>query len=126
MFVAAGTSVTTVMIPKGWSATGLAAPAGATFVRASNPGDSNQQVVEDIKSTAWDLQGFFSRLPSGAGQYLVPGQVVRYTIVNPNNPYPDEGIIANTSSGSIRVDVYLPKAERATADAILQSFIPQK
>jgi hypothetical protein len=121
-FVPATGSVTSVLIPKGWKQTEV----GSDILRLINPADQSQVITEDVSSSPRDLQGFYANLSPGSASWWVRNQVVRFTIQNPNSPYLDQGIAANTASGgSIRVDVYLPAAESGMADQILRSFVTQ-
>lgn len=121
-FVPATASVSSVLIPKGWRQSVV----GTNVVRLINPADQAQAITEDVSSSARDLQGFYANLASGSASWWVQNQVVRFTIRNPNSPYLDQGIAANTANGgSIRVDVYLPASESGMADQILRSFVTQ-
>lgn len=121
-FVPATDAVTSVLIPKGWQQTEV----GTGIVRLINPADKAQVITEDVSSSPRDLQGFYANLAPGSASWWVQNQVVRFTIQNPNSPYLDQGIAANTASGgSIRVDVYLPASESGMADQILRSFVTQ-
>lgn len=125
-FVPVSSSVTSVLLPAHWTVQTTQDGSEGTTIRMTNPKDSTQSIVELIQTSARDLNSFYNGQATGAVHWIVPQQIAAYTFVNPENPNPDRGIMANLSTGgSLRLDVYLPKSEGATAQAIINSFINQ-
>ncbi len=122
-FVAVLQSIKTVLLPTGWTMSTNSLGDGSLTVRLVNPKDQSQEIVEMVENQSRDIVGCYSQLPQGAGSYVAPQRIVRFTLSNPSHPYPDNGIVANLpTGGSIRVDVFLPSSEHSTINDILNSF----
>jgi hypothetical protein len=121
-WVGATSSVSSVLLPKGWTLHSSSAN-GSTYLRLNDPADPNAYVVEAITPFTRDLKGFYATFPAGAASYAIAGKAILFQLKNPSNPYPDRGLLANIADGqSLRVDVYLPAADAAVALRILDSF----
>ena len=124
VFVPVSQSVKTILLPSGWTLQSTSLGSGGTSLKLVNSADPSEMVSEVIMSSNRDLQSFYSAQPTNSVRWLVTNQVVRFTVANPSNPYLQQGILANISSGgSIGVNVYLPAADLATANRILDSFV---
>lgn len=125
-FIPVSSSITTVLLPANWTLETMQDGSEGTTIRLTNPKDSTQSIVELVQTSARNLTSFYNGQSAGAVHWIVPQQVAGYTFTNPQNPNPDRGIMANLSSGgSIRLDIYLPEAQKATAQQIINSFIHQ-
>jgi len=124
VFVPVSQSVKTILLPSGWTLQSTSLGSGGTSLKLVNSADPSEMVSEVIMSSNRDLQSFYSAQPTNSVRWLVTNQVVRFTVANPSNPYLQQGILANISSGgSIGVNVYLPAADLASANRILDSFV---
>lgn len=122
-FVPLSASQKTVLLPVGWTLSTASLGGGATGIRLVNPHDASQMISEVVRPSSMNLQSFYASRAPGTASWLIQNQVIEFTLDNPNLPYPDRGIVANTSQGgSIRVDVYLPNGEKSAAQQILNSF----
>jgi len=123
-FVPVSTSIQQVLLPSGWSKQTQTNGSEGTTIRLINPQDSTQSIVEVVQTSARDIEGFYAGQSSGAVTWVVPKQIVEFTLQNPSNPNPDRGLLANVSSGgSIRLDIFLPASEDAVAQKIMDSFL---
>ncbi len=124
VFVPVSQNVKTILLPTGWTLQSTSLGSGGTSLKLVSSADPSEMVSEVIMPSERNLQDFYSAQPSNSVRWLVTNQVVRFTVSNPNNPYLQQGILANISSGgSIGVNVYLPASELATANKILDSFV---
>lgn len=124
VFVPVSQSIKTILLPTGWTLQSTSLGSGGTSLKLVNSADPSEMVSEVIMSSQRNLQAFYSAQPANSVSWLVANQVVRFTVSNPNNPYLQQGIQANISSGgSIGVNVYLPASQLATANRILDSFV---
>lgn len=124
VFVPVSQNVKTILLPTDWTLQSTSLGSGGTSLKLVNSADPSDMVSEVIMPSDRNLQAFYSAQPSNSVRWLVTNQVVRFTVSNPNNPYLQQGILANISSGgSIGVNVYLPASELATANKILDSFV---
>ncbi|MHB1628658.1 MAG: hypothetical protein ACYCVB_09875 [Bacilli bacterium] len=124
VFVPVSQNIKTILLPTGWTLQSASLGSGGTSLKLVNSADPSEMVSEVIMSSQRNLQAFYSAQPANSVSWLVANQVVRFTVSNPNNPYLQQGIQANISSGgSIGVNVYLPASQLATANRILDSFV---
>ena len=122
-FVPVSQSVTAVQLPQGWTMQSNSYASSGTTIKWIDPNDPSQYISESIQPFTRNLSNFYAA-QTGAVRWLVPNQVVEFHLVNPNNPNPDIGIVSNKSSGgSIRLDVYLPAAQKNEVQAIIHSFV---
>ncbi|MCY0876685.1 MAG: hypothetical protein OWT28_10530 [Firmicutes bacterium] len=125
-FVPASSSVSTVLLPAHWIMQTTQDGGEGTTIRLTNPKDSSQSIVELVQNSARDLVSFYNGQAIGTVHWVIPQQIVGYTLMNPQNPNPDKGIVANLSTGgSIRLDVYLPQSQAAVTEQIINSFVTQ-
>lgn len=122
-FVPLSSTQKTVLLPIGWTLSSSSLGGGATQIKLVNPKDGSQMVSEVVRPSSMNLQGFYAARSPGTATWMIKGQAIEFGLNNPNLPYLDRGIVANTSGGgSIRVDVYLPQSEKLVARQILDSF----
>ncbi len=122
-FVPVSHSVTAVQLPVGWTLQSNTYASTGTTIKWINPKDPSQYISESVQPFTRSLSNFYAA-QSGLASWLIPNQVVEYTLSNPNNPNPDIGIMANNSNGgSIRLDVYLPTNEKNISQQIINSFV---
>lgn len=123
-FVPVSTSIQQVLLPSGWSKQTQTNGSEGTTIRLINPQDNTQSIVEVVQTSARDIEGFYAGQSSGAVTWVVPKQIVEFTLQNPSNPNPDRGLLANVSTGgSIRLDIFLPASEDSVAQKIMDSFL---